>query len=152
MIKDTSVVGEKEKQECTALIMTTSEYAAPSWKMYVDGSVSWSKSGQRIILVCPDGYRYEYALKFLFRALNNATEYEALIGGLQLARDIGVSRLEEFDDSQLVVNQMSGLFEVNEQHMSSYQTLAKALMQQFDSVVITQIPRSKNENADTPKP
>ncbi|KAL6225573.1 hypothetical protein ACLB2K_004422 [Fragaria x ananassa] len=97
--------GEKEKQECTALIVTISENAAPSWKMYVDDSVSWSKSGQRIILICPNGYRYKYALKFLCRALNNATEYEALIESLQLARDIGVSRLEEFDDSQLVVNQ-----------------------------------------------
>ncbi|KAL6224642.1 hypothetical protein ACLB2K_003497 [Fragaria x ananassa] len=38
---------------------------------------------------------------------NNAAEYEALIGGLQLARDIDVDRVEVFSDSQLVVNQVN---------------------------------------------
>ncbi|XP_004308476.1 PREDICTED: uncharacterized protein LOC101307062 [Fragaria vesca subsp. vesca] len=64
-------------------------------------------------------------------ASNNAAEYEALIGGLQLSRDIGVDRVEVFSDSQLVVNQVNGSFEAKEPQLNSYQALSKTFMQRF---------------------
>ena len=47
----------------------------------------------------------EYALRFKFKASNNEVEYEALIIGLKLAKEVRVKRLKVFSDSQLVVNQ-----------------------------------------------
>ena len=44
-----------------------------------------------------------YALKFGFEASNNEAEYEALIAGLKLARDIGARRIRALSDSMLVV-------------------------------------------------
>ncbi|XP_024164073.1 uncharacterized protein LOC112171063 [Rosa chinensis] len=105
-------------------------------------------SGAGILLISPDEQVYEYALKFAFKASNNAAEYEALIAGLQIAQELGVQHLSIFSDSQLVVNQVSGNFEAKEPHMSSYQALARALVQRFTSYIFTQIPRAKKDKAD----
>ena len=42
-------------------------------------------------------------MKFGFEASNNEAEYEALVTGLQLAKDIGAERIEILSDSMLVV-------------------------------------------------
>ena len=44
-----------------------------------------------------------YALKFGFEASNNEAEYEALIAGLKLARDIGARLIRALLGSMLVV-------------------------------------------------
>lgn len=80
---------------------------SPRWKLYVDGSVTKDKSGAGIILISPDGFKYNYALEFRFSTSNNAVEYEALIRGLQLAQEIGTKSVQVFSDSQLVVNQVN---------------------------------------------
>ncbi|XP_024178700.1 uncharacterized protein LOC112184690 [Rosa chinensis] len=105
-------------------------------------------SGAGILLISPDDQVYEYALKFAFKASNNAVEYEALIPGLQITRELGVQHLSIFCDSQLVINLVSGNFEAKEPHMSSYQALARALVQRFTSYNFTQIPRAENDKAD----
>ena len=55
------------------------------------------------MLVGPHGAKILYALKFGFEASNNKAEYEALIAGLKLARDIGPRRVKALSDSMLVV-------------------------------------------------
>ena len=72
--------------------------------MYVDGASNKKTSGAGILLISPNDQVYEYALKFAFKASNNAAEYEALIAGLQIARELGDRHLHIFNDSQLVVN------------------------------------------------
>ncbi|XP_004297908.1 PREDICTED: uncharacterized protein LOC101304089 [Fragaria vesca subsp. vesca] len=117
--------------------MHSEEPPAQLWRLFVEGSVTRNKSGAGIILETPDGFKHEYALEFQFKASNNAAEYEALIGGLQLARGIGVERVEIFSDSQLVVNQVNGSFEAKEPQLHSYQALSKAFMQRFKSVSLS---------------
>ena len=51
----------------------------------------------------PNEGKISYALKFGFTASNNKAEYEALIAGLKLAKDIGAEKIEIFSDSILVV-------------------------------------------------
>ncbi|KAM5554801.1 hypothetical protein ABKV19_022958, partial [Rosa sericea] len=111
-------------------------------------ALSLLTSGAGILLISPEDQIYEYALKFAFKASNNAAEYEALIAGLQIARELDVQHLDIFSDSQLVVNQVSGNFEAKEPHMASYQALTRALAQRFTSYHITQIPRARNDKAD----
>ena len=48
-----------------------------------------------------------YALRFKFKASNNEAEYEALIVGLKLAKEMKVESLEIFSDSQLIVCQIT---------------------------------------------
>ena len=47
------------------------------------------------------------ALKFGFKASNNEAEYEALLAGLELAKEIKVESLDIFSDSQLIVCQIN---------------------------------------------
>ena len=45
-------------------------------------------------------------LRLQFPATNNEAEYEALIAGLCLAKEMGLQQLKVYSDSQLVVNQV----------------------------------------------
>ncbi|XP_024190652.1 uncharacterized protein LOC112194667 [Rosa chinensis] len=119
-----------------------------TWRLYVDGVSNKRTSGAGILLISSDDQVYEYALKFAFKASNNAAEYEALIASLQIAWELGVQHLSISSDSQLVVNQVSDNFEEKESHMSSYQALAQAQVQRFTSYTLTQIPRAENDKAD----
>ena len=50
-----------------------------------------SGAGAGLILVSPEGVITEYALCFEFFAINNEAEYEALIVGLRIAKELGIS-------------------------------------------------------------
>ena len=73
------------------------------WALYVDGSSNMSGTGTGLILVNPEGIIVEYALRFKFPTTNNGAEYEALIAGLRIAKELEVDRLQVYSDSQLVV-------------------------------------------------
>ncbi|XP_004308568.1 PREDICTED: uncharacterized protein LOC101290910 [Fragaria vesca subsp. vesca] len=118
------------------------------WELHVDGSSNNRLSGAGIIITDPKGHSYEYALQFEFKASNNIAEYEALIAGIQLCRELGALHIHIFSDSQLVVNQVAGDGKANQNNLGSYKSLAGALLQHFTSYKLTQIPRAKNSKAD----
>ncbi|XP_012848582.1 PREDICTED: uncharacterized protein LOC105968491 [Erythranthe guttata] len=118
------------------------------WNVFIDGSSNQSGSGAGIMLVSPTGEEYEYAVRLTFRASNNEAEYEALIYALQLAAEAGADCLEVYSDSQLVVQQMKGVFETKDERMGDYCDKAKRLSSNFRRIILKQIPRSENERAD----
>ena len=63
-------------------------------------NVKGSRAG--IILEGPSNITLEQALKLNFKASNNQVEYEALIVGLKLAKEVGAKKLRCYIDSQLV--------------------------------------------------
>ena len=73
----------------------------------MDGSSNDGGSGVSLILVSPEGHRMNCALRFRFKASNNEAKYEALIAGLELAKEIKVESLDIFSDSQLIVCQIN---------------------------------------------
>ncbi|KAL2474318.1 RNA-directed DNA polymerase [Abeliophyllum distichum] len=56
-----------------------------------------------ILLVSPDGHNLNYALLLKFKASNNTAEYEALLTGLRLAREMKARKLQIYSNSQLVI-------------------------------------------------
>ena len=74
----------------------------------MDGASNESGAGAGVILVSPEGYRIHRALRFKFDASNNEAEYEALLAGLRIARELKIENLGIVSDSQLVVNQILG--------------------------------------------
>jgi len=78
------------------------------WHMHFDGSKMRSGLGAGIVLTSPKGDRLDYVLQIHFRASNNVAEYEVLVHGLRLAKEMGVTRILCFGDSDLVVQQASG--------------------------------------------
>ncbi|GKV13488.1 hypothetical protein SLEP1_g24490 [Rubroshorea leprosula] len=69
-------------------------------------------SGASALLIGPDGYQSEHALKFNFDTTNNMAEYEVLLLGLQLALELKIRAIQVYNDSQLVVNQINSICEV----------------------------------------
>lgn len=76
-----------------------------------------ARSGARIILTSPKGFKVQQSIRFRFTATNNIAEYEALVKGLKLARSLAVKNLVIYSDSQLVVKQILGEYETRETHM-----------------------------------
>ena len=59
------------------------------WILHVDGSSSKKGGGAGIVLEGPKNIQIEQSLRFGFPTSNNQAEYEALIAGLLLAKDVG---------------------------------------------------------------
>ncbi|GJX88190.1 reverse transcriptase domain-containing protein [Tanacetum coccineum] len=77
------------------------------WKLYIDGASSSDGSGAGLMIVSPKGMEYTYALKFKFTVTNNEAEYEAIIAGLRIVKEMKIEEIIVFVDSQLVANQVN---------------------------------------------
>jgi ribonuclease HI len=82
------------------------------------------------------------------RATNNVAEYKALIAGLELALERGVTDIEIFCDSELVVSQIRGEWKIKNNALQRLAVDANRLMNKFASAAIAHVPREKNADAD----
>ena len=67
--------------------------------MYFDGSLMKTGAGAGLLFISPLGVHMRYMVRLHFPASNNATEYEALINGLQIAIELGARRLDIWGNS-----------------------------------------------------
>jgi ribonuclease H / adenosylcobalamin/alpha-ribazole phosphatase len=79
---------------------------------------------------------------------NNVAEYSGLIAGLQAAADLGATAVEVRMDSKLVVEQMSGRWQIKHPGLRPLAAQAAALIRRFDAVTLEWIPRERNKHAD----
>jgi ribonuclease HI len=79
---------------------------------------------------------------------NNQAEYAALKSGLQGAKDLGVQNLEVYMDSQLIVNQINGIYKIKNQELLPLYQASKALAADFQMISFTHVPRELNKLAD----
>ncbi len=81
-------------------------------------------------------------------ASNNVAEYTALVKGLALAAELGVTKLDVFSDSELMVKQMSGAYKVKHEDLRPLYEEACRLRAQFEKVTISHVRREQNKRAD----
>ena len=74
--------------------------------MHFDGSKMKKGSGAGVVLKSPRGDTLSYVLQIHFNATNNIAEYEALLHGLHIAKDLGVKYILCYGDSDLVQHQV----------------------------------------------
>ena len=79
---------------------------------------------------------------------NNVAEYQGLIAGLRAAAELGAESVEVRMDSKLVVEQMSGRWQVKHPSMRPLATEARSLAAGFAHIGYTWIPRERNKDAD----
>ncbi|MGH3822329.1 MAG: bifunctional RNase H/acid phosphatase [Pseudonocardiaceae bacterium] len=84
----------------------------------------------------------------LGRTTNNVAEYSGLIAGLRAAVKEGATSAEARMDSKLVVEQMSGHWQVKQPHLRPLASEAAALARELGDVTYTWIPRARNVHAD----
>ncbi|GAV82480.1 RVT_3 domain-containing protein, partial [Cephalotus follicularis] len=90
-------IGDNTTIEC--MEENPSENERGIWKLSVNGSSCITGSRTGLVLISPDGWTLEYALRFRFKATNNEAEWEALIAGLTIAKHLEVQKIETLSDS-----------------------------------------------------
>ncbi|XP_070040705.1 uncharacterized protein [Nicotiana tomentosiformis] len=118
-----------------------------TWILFTDGSSNVKGAGLGIVLIPLSGEIIRQAIK-CYPITNNEAEYEAVIAGLKLARELGIEQIVIKSDSQLVVNLMQGTYIEREARMQQYLEKAWELVRQFQSWKVVQIPREENGKAN----
>ncbi|WP_432829706.1 bifunctional RNase H/acid phosphatase [Dactylosporangium sp. CA-092794] len=79
---------------------------------------------------------------------NNVAEYSGLIAGLRAARELGADEAEVRMDSKLVVEQMSGRWQIKHPGLRPLAEQARSLAGSFSRISYSWIPREQNKHAD----
>lgn len=116
--------------------------------MHFDGSKMRTSLGAGIALTSPKGEKLKYTLQIHFASSNNVAEYEALVHGLQLAKEIGICQILCYGDSDLVVQWSSSDWDAKDANMASYRFLVQQISGHFDGCEFLHVPRANNEAAD----
>lgn len=81
-------------------------------------------------------------------ATNNVAEYQGLIAGLSAALEVGATEVDVRMDSKLVVEQMSGRWQVKHPSMKPLALQAQELRRRFERATFRWMPRAENKHAD----
>ncbi|GJR02200.1 reverse transcriptase domain-containing protein [Tanacetum coccineum] len=139
---------ERPEKDSPDTLMEAEEELLEPWILFTDGS-SWTDGFEAgLILTSPEGMEFTYALRFRFDATNNKAEYEALIAGLRITKQMGVKNLQANAGSRLVANQVNGTYVAKEADMIRYLEKVRTLTSNFKAFSIRQVPRSENKKAD----
>jgi len=116
------------------------EGAGFRWVLSLDGSSNQQGSGAGVILEGPDGLLIEQALRFAFKANNNQAEYEALIAGMLLAKEMGAKCLLAKSDSLLLTGQVTGEYQAKDHQMDAYLEYVQVLKETFEVFELVHVP------------
>lgn len=79
---------------------------------------------------------------------NNQAEYHGVRLGLEKALEIGIRNIDFRIDSQLVVNQLNGIYTIKNRELWPINERIRELVGQFDKVTFTHVKREFNQLAD----
>ena len=116
--------------------------------MHFDGAYSKDGKGMSIVIISPSNKVYKFAFKLEFEASNNVAKYEALLLGLETAKDMGIKMLNIKGDSDLVVLQIKNQYQCKNDNPIKYINATWDTMQWFDALNIQKIHREMNGLAD----
>lgn len=118
-------------------------------RLQVDGAARGNPgpAAAAAVLLDADGRELWSKARPLGETTNNVAEYEALIMGLERARD-SCSRLVVAMDSELVVKQLCSVYKVRQDHLRPLFERAKALMDGFAEIEVVHVRREENARAD----
>lgn len=86
--------------------------------------------------------------EYLGVTTNNQAEYQAVYAALQKALELGVNNVDFRLDSNLVVNQLNGVYKIKNRDLWPIYEKIKELEGQFDRITFTHVRREFNRLAD----
>lgn len=118
--------------------------------LYVDGSCSGNpgEGGAGAVIRDGEGKVVSRIKKYLGSVTNNRAEYQALLAGLEEARRLGMKEIEVYLDSELVANQINGVYRVRDAALRILEREVRKRLEHFAHWVIKYIPREENSEAD----
>lgn len=119
-------------------------------RVYSDGAARGNPglSGAGAVLVEPNGQVVDRIGKFLGVQTNNYAEYMGLLLGLRRAQALGVTEVEVFADSELMIRQLGGRYQVKSPTLRPLYEEAVKLLKDFSRVKLVHVPREMNKAAD----
>lgn len=99
------------------MLTTQTSFEGQVWQLYFDGASRTSPWGHMIsgvgfVLMSPQNYVLPGAFSLIESCSNNIAEYNTLLIGMKITKEISVKNLKVYGDSKLIVNQVCGEYEV----------------------------------------
>jgi ribonuclease HI len=86
--------------------------------------------------------------EYLNENTNNYAEYQGLLHGIRAALENGVTDLKVFMDSELIVMQANGAYQVKHPVLKELYKQLKEMKPKFASIKFVHVPRAENKEAD----
>ncbi len=118
--------------------------------VHVDGGARGNPgpAAAACVISTPAGEILGERSELLGAVTNNVAEYRALLLGLGLARELGVTDIEVVNDSELIAKQINGRYKVKHAAMRPLYLDAMAALREFAHWSVRTVPRAQNSEAD----
>ena len=138
----------KQEHEPSDLPPAPKEAEEGWWHMDFDGAVR-KEGGGAVIWIRPhQGEPKMSSYKPYFDCTNNVAEYEALVLGIRVLKDLNAKMIYIFGDSKLVINQVKRSYQAKHPRLRSYRNLVLDLLESFKEYHLSVIPRKENGIVD----
>ena len=117
--------------------------------MHFDGAVNKEGAGVGISIIGPKSDYRSFSYKLYFDCTNNVAEYEALILGLKMTKELKIKKVSIYGYLKLVINEDKGICQAKHPRMRAYINVVLDLLQDIPEYQFVTVPREQNaiENA-----
>lgn len=118
--------------------------------VYTDGASRGNPghAGIGVVIVDNKGNLLKEISDYIGETTNNIAEYTALITGLKEVREMEYDEVEVVSDSELMVKQINGEYQVKNVGLKKLYDQAKEIISGFKSFSIRHVRRGENKRAD----
>jgi len=118
--------------------------------IYTDGASRGNPGPAGIGVVITDaaGNTIREVSESIGETTNNVAEYQALLCGIAEAKKLSAAYVRVYADSELMVKQMNGVYQVKNEGLKPYYDEARERSREFERFSLAYIPREKNKRAD----
>lgn len=100
------------------------------------------------MILSPRGGPTRFKYRISEKCSNNEAEYEALIVGLRLLKELVVSQIKVRGDSELIVKQVTREYKCIKGSLLKYFVTATLLQKHFGVIDIRHVPKNENQKAN----
>ena len=116
--------------------------------MFFNGVMNVYGNGACVVIISPNKKQYPVSVKLHFECTNNTTEYEACILDLEVTLELKIKKIDVHGDLMLIICQVKGEWQTNEEKLKSYQEYLSTLAKEFKEIRFTHLGREGNHFAD----
>jgi ribonuclease HI len=125
------------------------KHTMPNLVAYIDGGSLGNPGPAGVgVVIAGSGVEPIRIAKWIGRQDNNVAEYAALLEALQCALSLNARRLHVYSDSEVVVKQMSGLYQCRSPRLYSLNWTCRKLARSLE-FSISHVGREQNAEANT---
>ncbi|KAI5313393.1 hypothetical protein L3X38_042567 [Prunus dulcis] len=118
------------------------------WQLSLDGALNYKRARAGIIIIT---LRWNFVRTSHHTGLSSfkqEVEYEALLSGLGLAKELSIKKLVIYSDSQLITNQALSVRMAKHPRLIQYLDKVQMIMKEFPTFTIKQVPQAENTHVD----